>query len=404
MTNDPKGSVTGMNMHRRQLLRSFGAIACSAAAHPLMTTVTLAQGAPTLGDHRLVVVILRGAMDGLDLVQPRGDALFTARRPKLSAQPALDLDGQFALNQNLAGLMPLWQQGELAFIHATSTPYRDKRSHFDGQDLLEAGTGMDLGSGAIRDGWLNRLLQNLPGLSSETAFAVGRNEMKVLSGPAAVRAWAPDQQLQLSAQGRLLLEHVAHDDALFRDAVADALALTAQGGGMSAAGAKGGSMDPVVDFTAEHLRGETRIAAFSLTGWDSHRLQNQSLKRPLTQLQQVILRMKEQLGGQIWGKTVVLAMTEFGRTVAENGSAGTDHGTGGLMIAAGGAVRGGRVLGRWPGLDEADLYDRRDLMPTSDVREWAAFAMRGLFGLDPGLLRDNIFPGLDLGRDPGLIL
>ncbi|MFZ1470665.1 MAG: DUF1501 domain-containing protein [Paracoccaceae bacterium] len=394
-----------MSLNRRFFLKSLGTAACSAAAHPWLSTVTLAKGAAALGDNRLIVVILRGAMDGLDVLQPRGDVDFVAARPGLSLPPALDLpaprmDGFFHLHAGLTGLMPLWQAGELAFVHATSTPYRDKRSHFDGQDVLEAGTGADVGPASHRDGWLNRLLQAVPGVSAETAYAVGREEMLILSGAADTRSWAPDQQLVLSAQGRLLLDHVAHDDPLFRDAVGEALELTeAQGAGLQA----GDEVDGLVDFTAQHLRGQTRIASFSLTGWDTHKGQEKALRRPLDRLGRVIARMKEQLGPQVWGKTALLAMTEFGRTLRENGSGGTDHGTGGLMLAAGGAVRGGQVLGAWPGLDEAALYARRDLMPTSDVRDWAAQAMAGLYGLDRNLLESSIFPGLQMQAAPGLI-
>jgi uncharacterized protein (DUF1501 family) len=382
-------------MERRVFLKSLGVLGCSAAAHPWLTTLTLAQGAPAMGDNRLVVIILRGAMDGLDVVQPRGDAGFGVARPGISAK-ATDLDGFFALTEHLSGLMPLWQAGELAFVHATSTPYRDKRSHFDGQDFLEAGTGMDAAPGAARDGWLNRLLQAVPGIRSETAYAVGREALPILGGAAAVRNWAPDQKLVLSAPGRLLLDHVYHDDPLFRDTVEEAFALTSDG-----AMPEGGDM--IADFAAEQLRGDTRIAAFSQTGWDTHKGQARAIAKPLAQLQRTILRMKEQLGAVVWGRTTLLAMTEFGRTVRENGTGGTDHGTGGVMLVAGGAVRGGRVMGRWPGLAEADLYDRRDLMPTTDVRAWAAHALRGMYGLDRGVLERAVFPGLDMGDDPGLL-
>ena len=384
-------------MERRFFLKSLGVLGCSAAAHPWLTTLTLAQGTPAMGDNRLVVVILRGAMDGLDAVRPMGDPAFAAARPTLSGGPAQDLDGFFALHDSLSGLMPLWQAGELGVVHATSTPYRDKRSHFDGQDLLEAGTGMDVPPGTARDGWLNRLLQAVPGITSETAYAVGREALPILGGQAQVRNWAPDQDLVLSPAGRVLLDHVYHDDPLFADNVGEAFALT---GGDAAVGGS----DMIVDFAAARLRGDTRIAAFSQTGWDTHRGQARGIKKPLERLQQTILRMKDQLGPEVWGKTVVMAMTEFGRTVQENGNAGTDHGTGGVMLVAGGAVKGGRVMGRWPGLAEADLYDRRDLMPTSDVRAWAAHAMRGLYGIDRGVLETAVFPGLDIGEDPGLLL
>ena len=392
---------------------------CSAAAFPWLSTVTLAASpAGALGDNRLVVVILRGAMDGLDLVQPLGDPGFAAARPTLgTGAGALDLDGYFALHGRMAGLMPLWAAGELAFVHAASTPYRDKRSHFDGQDLLEAGTGMDVPSGFRREGWLNRMLQAVPGLSAETAFAVGREAMPLLAGRAPTLSWAPEQRLPLTAQGRLLLEHLYHDDDLFREAAEGALALSAEAegvdeaeampaGGMGApAPGRVADVDALAAFAAERLRGETRIATFSLSGWDTHRGQGTTMVAPLQRLERIVLRLRGDLGAQVWGRTVLVALTEFGRTVRENGSRGTDHGTGGAVLLAGGALRGGRVLGRWPGLAEADLYDRRDLMPTSDVRLWAAGAMRGLFGLDAGLLAGAVFPGLDAADGlPDLLL
>jgi uncharacterized protein (DUF1501 family) len=170
------------------------------------------------------------------------------------------------------------------------------------------------------------------------------------------------------------------------------------------AGGQGQDIDMIAGFVAERLRGPARIAAFSLTGWDTHKGQTNTIKRPLAQLQAAVLRIRDGVGPEIWGKTVVLAMTEFGRTVQQNGSGGTDHGTGGAMLVAGGAAKGGQVLGRWPGLGEADLYDRRDLMPTSDVRDWTAQALQGLFGLDRALLEGTVFPGLKMEAAPGLIL
>lgn len=381
-------------MDRRFFLKGLGTLGCSAAAHPLLTTLTLAA---TPGENRLVVVILRGAMDGLDVVQPRGDASLTAARPGVLARAA-DLDGFFALHEGLSGLMPLWQAGELAFVHATSTPYRDKRSHFDGQDLLEAGTGTDLAPAAQRDGWLNRLLQVLPGATSETAWTVGREEMPILAGAAPAESWAPDQDLAVSDPARALLEHVYATDPVFKMASTTAFGLAGMAEG------EGQDTDMIADFVAERLRGSARIAAFSLTGWDTHKAQERAILKPLDRLQRAILRLKAGAGPEVWGKTVVMAMTEFGRTARQNGSGGTDHGTGGAMLVAGGAVRGGKVYGRWPGLAEAELYDRRDLMPTSDVRDWAAQAMQALFGLDRSVLEGTVFPGLKMEAGSGLVL
>jgi uncharacterized protein (DUF1501 family) len=416
-------------LERRSFLRGLTALGCSAAAHPWLTTVTLAQsakGATPLGDNRLVVIILRGAMDGLDVVRPVDDPILARLRPGLTGgPPALPLADRFGLHPALSGLLPLWARGELAFAHAVSTPYRDKRSHFAGQDLLEAGTGPDAPFAGQREGWLNRMLQAVPGLASETAFAIGRDALPLLAGRAPTMSWTPEVQLDLSAQSRLLLDHVWHDDPLFRESGTEAMQLAAEAMAaaadpeddeadlsMMAAGDPAKSQprapghaaaDDLIDFAVARLLGDTRIAAFSQSGWDTHRSQARTLNGPLAQLERSVLRLSQGLGSEAWGKTILLAMTEFGRTVAENGTEGTDHGTGGVMLMAGGALKGGRVMGRWPGLAEADLYDRRDLMPTSDVRAWAAWAMHHLYGFDRGVLEQAVFPGLDMGDDPGFV-
>ena len=389
-----------VNISRRGML--LGA-ACSLAAHPLSTTMTFAS-APW--SPRLVVIILRGAMDGLDVVQPYGDPLLAGYRPTLKTGPdhqAVDLDGFFAMHGRLAGLAPMWQAGELGFAHAVSTPYRDKRSHFDGQDLLEAGTGMDVGPGAARGGWLNRFLQTVPGVRAETAFAVGNDDMRILGGPAPKLRWAPEVDVELTPQAELLLGHVYAHDPLFGPAAEKGMELARNiDREKLPLLANGEKQEPLAAFAAAQLKAETRIASYSLKGWDTHQKQGSSIARSLSKLERSVLTLQEGLG-KVWGETLVLAMTEFGRTVAENGSRGTDHGTGGAMVMAGGALRGGKVFGQWPGLEEAALYARRDLMPTADVRSYAAWAMRNLYGLDRGTLEGAIFPGLEMGNDPGFV-
>ncbi|WP_102224243.1 DUF1501 domain-containing protein [Acidimangrovimonas sediminis] len=395
---------------RRTFLKASALIGCSAAAWPLMTHVTLAS-AP--GDDRLVVIILRGAMDGLDVVRPVGDKDWAAlRTPDLNGnQPPVMLDNFYALNPALGDLMPLWQAGELGFAHAVATPYRNKRSHFDGQDILEAGTGLDVPDLRVRDGWLNRMLQSVPGIEAETAFAVGRDDLKVIGGKARYSSWAPDTRLILSQQSRLLLEQVYHDDPLFAQAGTQAMDLADQLGDdkpmdprqMRQAAQRADQASALAAFAADRMREKTRIAAFSISGWDTHRRQSGVLRTQLTGLARAILALKKGLGPE-WKRTTVLAMTEFGRTARENGTGGTDHGTGGAMLMAGGAIRGGKVYGRWPGLSETALYQRRDLMPTADVRLYAAWAMRGMYGIDRTTLSDKIFPGLDMGDDPRMLL
>ncbi|MFQ6553949.1 DUF1501 domain-containing protein [Aestuariibius insulae] len=404
-------------MDRRHFLSSGLALGCSAAASPLLAPMALAS-APW--DARLVVIILRGGMDGIDVIRPYGDQAFYRTRGDLTrdaVEDGGDLGGFFALHPALMSLYPLWQAGEFGAMHAVSTPYRDKRSHFDGQDMLEAGTDQLPGPRG-RDGWLNRMLQTVPGVESETTFAIGREDLIVTSGDAPISRWSPDAQLSLSPQARTLLELVYENDPLFHAASSDAIAIAEQLKIDSEAETSASEMmmsDPMMEqikpnsghvkvarFAANRLRGSTRVAAFSLNGWDTHFNQAKSLPRALSRLSDTILTLKAGLG-PVWDKTAVLALTEFGRTAKQNGTGGTDHGTGGAMLFAGGAVRGGQILGDWPGLNLPDLYAGRDLMPTRDVRAGAAWAMRGLFGLDRAVLEDAIFPGLDLGPDLKLI-
>lgn len=412
---------------RRLFLARSAAIGCSAAASPLLTPVSFAA-APW--DTRLVVIILRGGMDGLDVVQPYGDPMLRQLRKSLSAGPssgAPDLDGFYAMHPALSGLLPLWKRGELGFVHAVSTPYRDKRSHFDGQDLLEAGTGQLDG---FRDGWLNRMLQTLPGVEQRTAFSLGRGDIRVLSGDAVVSDWSPNSELIMSPQAKRLAGIVMQDDPLFRDALDEALILSGLGSvsdapkedapnedvmqDMSGMGPdmkmsipRAGGRDAFVQtaqFAAEQLQGDTRVVSFSLNGWDTHKDQQRNLAKALDRLSRSIQALHDGLSPDVWGKTAILAMTEFGRTARENGTRGTDHGTGGTMVLAGGAIRGGRVYADWPGLAEEDLYKRRDLMPTADVRAYAGWVIQSLIGLDQTQIESHVFPGLELGRNPGLVL
>ncbi|MEM8789147.1 MAG: DUF1501 domain-containing protein [Pseudomonadota bacterium] len=400
MQDTPPRTSTGPS--RRRFLARAAALGCSAAASPLITPVTFAA-LPT--DRRLVVIVLRGAMDGLDVLRPAGDPMLARHRTTLSGgEDAPALTDFHRMHPALVDLLPLWRAGELSFAQAVSTPYRDRRSHFDGQDLLENGGGA--ADGALtpgRDGWLNRVLALMPGATARSAFAVGRENLLLLSGTADTSQWAPDADLDLSPQARLLLSKVYAEDPLFARAAETAFELadlTDPGETMTANAAR--RARALAAFAAQQLRADARIAAFSITGWDTHIRQHQSLPRALGELQAAILTLKSELGA-VWGDTAVLCLTEFGRTVRENGNRGTDHGTGGIAVFAGGALRGGAVHGAWPGLASGDLYQDRDLMPLADVRSYAAWAMRGLFGLERSDLEGQVFPGLDMGDDPRLI-
>lgn len=398
-------------LSRRSFLTRSLVLGCSAAASPLITPITLAA-AP--GDNRLVVIILRGAMDGLDVLRPVGDPNFATLRPTLAGE-GLGLDNFFMLHPALDGLMPLWQAGELAFVPATSTPYRDRRSHFDGQDHLEAGTAGVMPPALERDGWLNRLLTLLPNVDARTAFAVGRERMLILDGQAPMTQWQPGTELDLSPQSRLLLGNLFAADPLFAEAGLTALDMT--GAGLlpddddtmmdammgDAPATPAGDAETLAAYVAEQLRGGSRIASFSLSGWDTHRGQARAIQPALGRLRSAILTLRDGMGPD-WSRTTVLAMTEFGRTMRENGSAGTDHGTGGTMLLAGGALRGGRMFGGWPGLAESDLYAGRDLMPLRDIRAYSGWALHDLFGLAASDVARVVFPGLDMDDNPRLFL
>ncbi|RUS65021.1 DUF1501 domain-containing protein [Pseudorhodobacter sp. E13] len=396
---------------------AIGSNGCSTAANPSLTPVTLSS-AP--GDNRLVVIILRGGMDGLSAVQPYGDPNYLKMRGKLAKEDgryAQKLDGFFALHPALAPLLGLWEKEELGFVHSVSTPYRDKRSHFEGQDLLEAGSASFKG-GKMRDGWLNRMMQGMSDVTGETAFALGRQALPILSGDIPVSRWAPAAGLMLQPQARDICRQMMHGYPQFSQAFEDALRLSGDlDRDATSTGCdtledmqtalenqikQGRDGDAIASFAASRLLLGTRIAAFSISGWDTHANQSAVLSRMLAQLASCILTLKRDLGS-VWKKTSVVALTEFGRTLRINGTNGTDHGTGGVMMLAGGAIRGRRVVGTWPGLDEASLYDRRDLNPTSDVRMHLAWIMRGLFGFDQSFLRDTVFPGLEMHSDPMLL-
>ncbi|MCP4818363.1 MAG: DUF1501 domain-containing protein [Shimia sp.] len=402
---------------RRNFLAQSAVVGCSVAASPLITPVSFAA-APT--EHRLVVIILRGGLDGLDLLRPRQEEMLSVLRPTLAAsrEGETPLAEGFGLHPACAPLYPLWQAGELAFVNAVSTPYRDKRSHFDGQDLLEAGiASLD---GPVRDGWLNRAIGAVEGANMQTAYAIGADPMLLSRGAAAITSWSPDVDFVLSQAGVALMQQTMRHDPAMAGAMATALGLSSQSNLSEALGdaaleeAMDEMMSPagkwagkahlrVAEFAAERLREEARIACFSLGGWDSHLRQAQTLQRPLERLVDSILTLHEKTGPEVWQRTTVMAMTEFGRTAAENGTRGTDHGTGGAMMLAGGALRRAGVHGVWPGLEEAALYQRRDLTATDDVRRWAAWALRSGFGLEGSVLETHVFPGVDMGSDPQLL-
>ena len=353
------------------------------------------------GDERFVFIILRGGMDGLDIVQPYGDPHLARLRPGLAKTPdsgLIDLDGFFGLTSDLKGLGDMWSSKELAFVHAVSSPYR-ARSHFEAQDSLENGTASPSGA---HDGWLNRFLSLMPSPGPELAADLMPTSSIVLSGANNVDRWQPNTDLRLDGDIEFFLHRLyeGHDDF----AAALKRAIVSESEDLDGPASRGNTLTgSYARLAARMLSRHARIAAISVNGWDSHQNQAGILRRPTRELTDGILELRKELG-PLWKKTTFVAVSEFGRTVRSNGTHGTDHGTGGLMLIGGGAVNGGRMAGpAWPGLGEGRLYEDRDLMPVDDVRRYIAWLLMGLYGAGRQQLASAVFPGLELGSDPGLL-
>jgi uncharacterized protein (DUF1501 family) len=343
----------------------------------------------TADGKRLVVVMLRGAVDGLNVVVPYAEKAYYDARPTIAiARPgtsngALELDARFGLHPALASLMPLWRQGQLAFVHAAGSP-DPTRSHFDAQFYIESGTP---GVHTTPDGWMNRLLAALPGPHGPTAaIAVGPILPRILSG----RMQAANLPLGPAATRPLPVAMPAVKAAFDRlYGGAGALARAYREGQMAHAELVGallreeekadnGAPPPGVfpgqaARLAELLRGDRRIrlAFAALGGWDTHVDQGGhqgQLANHLRPLGEGLAALARGLGAE-WKDTAVVVISEFGRTLRENDAHGTDHGHGNVIWVLGGAVGGGRVYGEWPGLAPAQLYQHRDLAVTTDFRQ-----------------------------------
>jgi uncharacterized protein (DUF1501 family) len=381
---------------RRAALQRLGGLAVLGGVPRL----SFASSAAATGERRLVFVFLRGGMDGLSAVPAYGDAQFAARRGALavgapgSPGGALDLDGHFGLSPYLPEMHKLYAAGELAVLHAVASPYRE-RSHFDAQNLIENGTPKPFG----RDtGWLNAALGAQP---KTGGLALGQSIPLVLRGPTHIGSWSPST---LPGPDADLLERLAElyrGDALLSRSFNAAREAQGMLDGREAARGMGGGGPPAVAVLAKAAgeilgkRDGPRVATIDFPGWDTHISQlgeYAALTRNLRLLDRSMVALKESLGAA-WRHTAVLVVTEFGRTVAPNGSSGTDHGTAGAAFVAGGAVRGGRVIADWPGLVQAALHEGRDLRPTLDLRALFKSALIAQLGTAEAVLEGQIFPG-----------
>lgn len=405
---------------RRALLATSGLL----FAWPFLPRLALAEGR----DPRLLVVVLRGALDGLALAAPVGDPDWIALRGDKALTldgktPGLPLDGFFALNSAMPNLHRLYKAGHAILVHAAATPYRE-RSHFDGQDVLESGLPKP---GATTTGWLNRAfgaIEPAARIDLKSALAVGPVTPLVVRGPAPVLTWTPqriapanedtllrlidlyqhaDPALARVLQGRLGLMHIAAAGSM--DALTPPANPEAPQPMLAAVRAYfAESAGTAAKFMARP--DGPRIGALSLNGWDTHVDEGAvegRLANTLGALDSAIAAIETGMAAA-WSETVVALVTEFGRTARMNGDNGTDHGQGTVALLIGGALKGGRVIADWPGLKTADLFEARDLKPTTDLRAVLKGVLRDHLRVEERALATDIFPGSEAATPIGGLL
>ncbi|MFM0197453.1 DUF1501 domain-containing protein [Paraburkholderia strydomiana] len=356
---------------RRQFLQIAAAGAGAILVSPRIAFASVVT------DRRFVFVIQRGAADGLNIVVPYAAPAYATLRGALAidASSARRLDGTFALHPALVQIGAMYADRQALFVHAVASPYRD-RSHFDGQNVLETGSASPY---RVKDGWLNRLVAQLPS-ARENAIAFAPTVPMALRGNAEVTSYAPSALPQAPDDLLMRVSQLYDEDAQLRPLWESAM--TARG----LAGDAGARQDPASlgKLAASFLSRDDgpRIAMIETGGWDTHSAQSTRLANQLKALDTMLAALRDNMG-PAWSKTTVLVATEFGRTAATNGTGGTDHGTGSVAMVLGGAVAGGRVIADWPGLAPRDLYEARDLKPTTSLDSLiAGVASEGL-GLDP---------------------
>ncbi len=391
---------------RRELLLASGVL--FAWAH--MPKIALAEGR----DPRLLAIILRGALDGLATVAPVGDRGWAALRGdkglSLDAPtPALPLDNFFALNPAMPNLHAMYRAKQALIVHAVATPYRE-RSHFDGQDVLESGL---IKPGSADTGWLNRALAALEAgervAQAKQAFAVGPVTPLVVRGPAPILSWTPSHMPPAGQDTVMrLLDLYRHTDPALARALEERVGLAAIAGagdmqmeqgkpGKGPGAAVRAYFAEAAGAAAKFMSRQDgpRVGALAFDGWDTHADEGATAGR----LAALLGALDGALGaiqsgmGEAWRDTVVVVTTEFGRTAKINGTDGTDHGTATIALLAGGAVKGGRVVADWPGVREANLYEGRDLKPTTDLRAVLKGVLRDHLRLDERRLAAAVFPG-----------
>jgi uncharacterized protein (DUF1501 family) len=376
-------------LSRRGLLTAGAGLSLTLIAAPALAA--LAEGR-----SKLVVIVCRGAMDGLSASPPIGDPDYPGLRGSIAIPPdqTLALDSHFGLHPKLVTVAALAAAGQARIAPAVAIPQRI-RSHFEAQDLLESGGEQLYGAAS---GWLNRSLIAIAPDRKVTAISIGAQEPLILRGRAPVQSWSPGGRTTPDvARVAAALQDLYRSDPALGSALALGLQTESSAEGfnngqaLQERDARGLAVTAARFLTAD---GGPSVAVLSLDGFDTHAAQgavNGQLANHLATLDQAIAGLKDGMG-PAWANTVVIAVTEFGRTAHVNGTGGTDHGTASTMILAGGALKPGGIVGDWPTLQPAKLFENRDLAPTLDVRQVFKGVLRDHFGVEPSALETNVFP------------
>ena len=341
-------------------------------------------------DRRFVFIIQRGAADGLNIVVPYADPNYLKLRGNLAIEVAapMKLDGTFALHPALTQVRKLYAEKEAIFLHAVASPYRD-RSHFDGQNVLESGSKIPY---QLKSGWMNRLLGLLP-RDGKDGIAFSSAVPLAMQGAFDVTTYAPSSLPEANEDLLMRVQQLYATDRQLNPLWTSALEARGMASGQMKGGDKRQNDAALGKIAAGFLANPKgpRVAMIETSGWDTHSGQNERLDRQLRGLDALIGGLKEGMGSA-WSKTVVLVATEFGRTVAANGTGGTDHGTASAAMLLGGAVQGGRIVSDWLGLASSNLFEGRDLQPTLDLDVLILSVCAQAFQLDTELAQKIMFP------------
>jgi uncharacterized protein (DUF1501 family) len=358
----------------------------------MMASPNMAFPDVKLSEKRLLVVLLRGGLDGLAAVPPLADKNLSKIRKDVLVQGANDLDGFFGIHPNLKFLENEYHSGNAAFVHATSFPYTG-RSHFDGQNIMETGSEQAY---AVTSGWVGRAM-NAAGFSS---LAVSLPIPIILRGNEVNSNYFPTNFSKATKKEYAEIEKMWKSDSQLNGMLKDISSRDTMKHG------RGDTID-LVGYAASqmHKKNGPRVGLLEIDGFDTHALQGNEQGEHAELLEDLdnILRVFKERMGPLYDDTAIVTVTEFGRTAFENGTQGTDHGWASSMILAGGLVKGKQVVSDWPGLSKRNLFEDRDLTMTIDARDIYAEVIKTVFDLEDDVISEHVFLGYKPEKYYGLL-